>query len=407
MKALLQRLVGIVLCAPCLQANTWIVDVNNGPGTHFTSLNAAIAAVSPNDTLLILPGTYTAAICNKPLRMVGVGTSSLNPVWVSSLLLFDLPTNSTTAIANMRFFGASTCLTTQNCQGSVLVEGATCSRVTVTNCADVRFRALVTQNFCAVTNSRVEIADSTLVGGTGSSCICCDYPQTGGSGAPGMFANGGEIHVIRTTVRGGGGGGSTCADTGLCGADGGNGGSGIALTNSARLIVSGPPENTIQGGAGGVPAWFCTGFDGAPGPALNIQAGCEARISGQSIVGSIVNLGSLIQPTVPDPYFRAVGDAVAGSNWTLRVSGEPGSSVQVVLGRRPTLIGPTPALDEEPMCPVHRVFQLGTIPSTGTVSMNFPIPPTWDQGFSVVFQALITPVSGGTSYTNSLPAVLR
>jgi pectin methylesterase-like acyl-CoA thioesterase len=145
-------------CAPALSANTWIVDVNNGPGTHFTSLNAAVAAVSPNDTLLILPGTYSRTLCNKPLRMVGVGTSPLNPVWVSTLLLFDLPTNSTTSIANMRFFGPSVCLTAQNCQGSILVDGVTCTGVTVTNCADVRFRALETYVSCFSTNSRVERA---------------------------------------------------------------------------------------------------------------------------------------------------------------------------------------------------------------------------------------------------------
>jgi hypothetical protein len=394
-------------CAPALSANTWIVDVNNGPGTNFTSLPAATAAASPGDTLLILPGVYTATTCNKPLRMVGVGGNPLNPVVVVSLVLFDLPPNSVTAVANLTTAVDIVALTVQNCQGSILFQSMDAWNVTVQNSADVRFRNLVTEASCILTNSRVEIADSSLTGRTGNTCICCDFPQTGGPGSSGLSVSGGEVHVIRTSVSGGGGGGSTCGDTGLCGADGGNGGAGIRLTNNARLLVSGPAENQIRGGAAGIPDFYCTSFPGTAGPALDIAAGSQARISGQSIVGTIVNLGTLTQPALPDPYLRAVGDPTSGSNWTLRVSGQPGSTVQVRLGRRPTLSSPTPELDEEAMCPVHRVFNLGTIPAEGTISMNFPIPLSWDPGFSVVFQALVTPTAGAAQYTQSLPAVLN
>ncbi len=37
--------IGLLCAAGVLPAQTFVVDVNNGPGTHFTSVQAAITAV--------------------------------------------------------------------------------------------------------------------------------------------------------------------------------------------------------------------------------------------------------------------------------------------------------------------------------------------------------------------------
>jgi hypothetical protein len=46
------------------------------------------------------------------------------------------------------------------------------------------------------------------------------------------------------------------------------------------------------------------------------------------------------------------------------------------------------------------------IPANGTASLNFPVSPSWPQGFSVVFQGRLN-VSGSTVYTNSVPAIVQ
>lgn len=56
------------------QGNTWIVDINNGAGTHFTSLVTAIASVNDGDTLVVRAGTYRGNIAtSKALTILGEG----------------------------------------------------------------------------------------------------------------------------------------------------------------------------------------------------------------------------------------------------------------------------------------------------------------------------------------------
>ena len=53
-------------------AQTFIVDVNSGPGTNFTSIAAAVAAVPDGAVLEVRPGTYAAfTIQNKSLTVFG------------------------------------------------------------------------------------------------------------------------------------------------------------------------------------------------------------------------------------------------------------------------------------------------------------------------------------------------
>jgi hypothetical protein len=53
---------------------TWIVDDNPGPGVHFTSLPAAVAAAATGDTLLVAPGHYQPFDVNgKALTILGDG----------------------------------------------------------------------------------------------------------------------------------------------------------------------------------------------------------------------------------------------------------------------------------------------------------------------------------------------
>jgi pectin methylesterase-like acyl-CoA thioesterase len=63
--------------ALCLAAalgaqTTWIVDASNGPGTHFTTIQAAVNASSPGDKIFVKIGLYVEnVVIDKGITMVG------------------------------------------------------------------------------------------------------------------------------------------------------------------------------------------------------------------------------------------------------------------------------------------------------------------------------------------------
>ena len=367
----------LALLSPLAGATTYVVDVANGPGTDFTQIATAIAAASPGDTLLVRSGQYQSFVLDKS------------------------PT-----IANLDQLGPGGTMLSAN-QGAVMIDDLeTTSGVSVSSCTDVRFRRLAALAGMQCGASRVEIADSLVSGGTGSgTCSCCNYPSSPPPAGPGLVVLGGEVHLARTSVIGGHGAPLNCIDPGICDGDGGAGGPGLQLQSGARVVISGTSNHFVQGGAGGSSV-CASGNQGPSGAALLAPAGCELRISGASLIGTVDNGGTLITPVPADPTLFALDAPQAGTLWTLRAQAPAGSTVDVVLGRRPTL-APTPPLDGEPMCPVHRLFHLGVVPENGTISLNFPVPPTWPQGFSVVFQSVVTLPDASVRFTNSVPAVMR
>ncbi len=398
-------LVGLALLSLALpaHASTWIVDINNGPGTSFTQISAAIAAAAAGDTLLVQPGSYANFTLDKPLAIIGLSTQSPSTVIVGQATLLNLPAVSTTSIAHLHL-QQTLSLSVLDCAGAVMLDDVLCQGgVFVQSCADLRLRRFEADFGLTATSSRLEIADSLLLGRDGTPCQCCPDAWILPAGPAGLQATGGEVHLTRTTAIGGRGSDAYCGDTG-CGSTAGDGGPGVRLLGSARLLLSGSSEFFLQGGAGG--GTNCvSGFPGLAGPPLLVSAGCEARISGETIVGAIQNQGTLVQATPADPFLRALGSATAGAPFTLRLSGPPGATAQVLLGRRPIVV-PTPALDEEQLVPINRVFNLGTIPASGTVSLNFPVASFWPSGFSVVFQGRVTLPDTTQLLTNSVPAIV-
>ncbi|HLQ36912.1 MAG TPA: hypothetical protein VK348_03860 [Planctomycetota bacterium] len=111
MRALLSVLLFVDALARC---QVFIVDIHNGPGTSFTSISAAVAAVPPGAILEVRPGSYveTVTIDAKALAILGAGNSGANIVAVSDIRV-------------------------QNTQASqpVTVHGLTVGTATSTNCA--------------------------------------------------------------------------------------------------------------------------------------------------------------------------------------------------------------------------------------------------------------------------------
>lgn len=107
----MRTLTPLVLCSLAAAQTTWIVDDSGGPGVHFTSLPAAVAAAANGDTLRVAAGTYEAFhVANKALTIRGAGAGvtdislpapapSLGP---AMLLIATPPQGSTFRLSGVR-----------------------------------------------------------------------------------------------------------------------------------------------------------------------------------------------------------------------------------------------------------------------------------------------------------------
>jgi hypothetical protein len=123
--------IGCCLAAPLAAQNTWIVDVTNAPGTHFTSVAAAFAdaQVVDGDLLLVLPGTYGQAATSKALTLLGYPTATLqtnfNSTAPAAALAFANTTGSQPVVLKnlvLRSWANHVALDLQAVAGPVIVE---------------------------------------------------------------------------------------------------------------------------------------------------------------------------------------------------------------------------------------------------------------------------------------------
>ena len=112
--------IGLAAASVGAQA-TWIVDLNNGPGTHFTSLPPAIAVSAVGDLILVRPGHYGSgsppAVIRRGLTIIGLPDPGAS---CAALQICDLPAGETVTVGVL----SSQTLTIQRCQGRVFVDGA-------------------------------------------------------------------------------------------------------------------------------------------------------------------------------------------------------------------------------------------------------------------------------------------
>ncbi len=118
-------LVSFVLASPGV-AQVFVVDIANGPGADFTSIDAAVAAVPDDAVLQVRAGTYPAfAIRAKSLSVLcdpGVSVSSLfqQPVVVERLAAHQRVGIRGLSWSNALGPGGMLC---QDCAGSVVLDG--------------------------------------------------------------------------------------------------------------------------------------------------------------------------------------------------------------------------------------------------------------------------------------------
>lgn len=106
----------VLAALPLPAQTTWVVDANNGPGTHFTDLPPAVAAAAVGDELFIRTGGYSATTVSK-----GLVLRSLPGVLVyCHLTVRGLPRGQALILRGLSLIGW---LDLQQCAGAIHMEG--------------------------------------------------------------------------------------------------------------------------------------------------------------------------------------------------------------------------------------------------------------------------------------------
>src|SRR5688572_12210180 len=89
----------------------WTVDANNGPGTDFTTISAAVAAAAPRDRILVREGLYVEnVVVDKGVTIVGWNATTypmtlpVDPFGSAiqgTLGVINIPNNETVVISGL------------------------------------------------------------------------------------------------------------------------------------------------------------------------------------------------------------------------------------------------------------------------------------------------------------------
>ena len=213
------KLAGRLFCTISLtaavSAQTFIVDANNGPGTNYTSIAAATAAVPGGSRLIVRAGTYAEfTIVGKTLTLLcDPGVYVSNPAWwVPAFEISWIGAGQSVTLSGLGLAGAIQSARVHDCVGAVVIEDFSMSpavsagfgvgdiwihdcdqvvvrdstatealfwldhaRVVFENCTihgqDAQLAAgsySASSHAIHVENSSAEIVDCTLVGGSGN-----------------------------------------------------------------------------------------------------------------------------------------------------------------------------------------------------------------------------------------------
>ncbi len=127
----LRILILLLTTAATGNAQTYVVDANNGAGANFTSIDAAVAAVPDGAVLLVQPGSYAPfAITGKGLTVLGqpgvVVTGA--PFQRTDITITGTATHQTVVVRDIVLrssFGGPLQLDVRSCRGPVFLQRTT------------------------------------------------------------------------------------------------------------------------------------------------------------------------------------------------------------------------------------------------------------------------------------------
>lgn len=230
--ALLVPLLGPLLCG-----QTFVVDKNNGPGTHFTSITAAIAAVPSGAVLEIRAGNYFEGlgINGKSLTIVGAPGAAVFPNFAASFRIENLTTNQVVVVRGLRVGftqGVNPTVYCSNNQGMVFLDdmqnlassslvASQCSALWLSNCRFLGIQIGTTQPGmqlvdCTTVLDACTVTELVVYGGATqlASTAVAGRPIFGVPGFPAATMNGGALRVLGGSLTGNHASGGAIAGTG-------------------------------------------------------------------------------------------------------------------------------------------------------------------------------------------------
>lgn len=284
------------------QAFARVLVVDGSGGGQYATIQPAIDAALPGDTVLVKGGTYPGfQVVGKGLSLVG--EFGMSVTCTSAVLVDGVPTGQRVLLQNLTLrqsvgpfiLGA---LRVRNSAGGVRVESCIVEpqmridALHVEGSPDVLVRDTFVRgsdgpdlsfsanagNAVTCATSNVATYGSQFAGGDGGGGDI----QIGGRGGDAWRQTSGELRAVQASFTGGDGGESTDCLYGL----GGNGGGGLLVTGTSGRAQA----TTTTGGAGGFHACGYTGADGlglvyspllftpaVPGPARTLSAPALVR----------------------------------------------------------------------------------------------------------------------------------
>lgn len=207
--------------ASALVAQTYVVDAANGPGSQFTDLPTAVAAVPDGATLLVRPGAYGPIDLNgKGMTIVGGPGVMLNGLLAPAIQVKNLAVHQSFSLrgAHMGWGTSMWQVHLSNNAGRVLLQEFQYSNSTspylagfgvpppsairVDNCAQVLLHgcSIRANNAVDAVGSSLDIDGCTLAG-TGTTTIIYHNPAF--AGTPGLRLANCSVRLAASSVTGG------------------------------------------------------------------------------------------------------------------------------------------------------------------------------------------------------------
>lgn len=378
------------LLTTAASAQTFIVDANNGPGTHFTDLAKAVASVPDGSVLRVRRGSYVGfTLSNRSLTILGDGRDAVTiagPMAIGPLRARDkVSIRDLTVLAPvnppyLKVRDSAGLFSLGNVFGNAFGSGLRSppSTYVFTNCRNVQIDDCELWGPVELRSSSVHASHSKLFGVLG-------MPLLNGGVLPGEAAVrqiGGRVTMTACDARGGLGSSAWCGYPRNYRPS--NGGPAMTVAGDARLTVLG---GTLTGGQGGHGRSNC--FAGANGGnGLEVTGSVVAAYGAKLAGGAGGNFGGTAglpfvkdaassvtsHPSSQPAILSLEGVPRAGGDITFAVSAQPASRALLLLGLD---LGWFP-LEPLGLGTLHAipVVVLGDfpVPSTGILRLRMKIP---------------------------------
>ena len=390
----------------------WIVDANNGPGTNFTDLPAAIATAQNGDTIIVRAGSYTAFfVAGKALTIRGAGPQTsivdLQPVLPNhrQTTIHSTPPGATFYLSGLGFeattLGVGAAALNVELGATVVLKNC---KARGANISPLGFEAM------RVCGSEVHAIRCEFLGGVSHSP--CAFVGWCGGAAVHLQSNS-RFAADSCTFQGGsfpltavGGDGLRISDSmatlSRCNLVGGTptpnaalrGGDGIAATNVSSVRYSGNNLNLIQGGDGST-----------SGRAVFSDVSSAVSIHGQVTLCSAIcglpwpaTVGPVTLSAAPLPYLNISGTALPGGDTSATMpvvfdldGVHPNAVYVLAIASQPAYLSAAPfALGVIQVPLLSSVTSFGFLDSTGHRTFSFVpavLPPLL--GYPVYSQAAV------------------